>query len=398
MIYSVVFTLKNLKRAFMKFLNFTQNQFTSLRKVLVFLAPLLILSQCAQRSMIDDENKMISSESKRFDKSVFEIKESDEKPAWFDMKGEGIYKLGKPYKVNGTWYFPKEDGKYDEIGIASWYGPGFHQKITANGEYFDMDLVTAAHKTLPLPSVVRVTNLENGRSLLVRVNDRGPFVNDRIIDLSRKASELLGFIARGTAKVRVELMPEESLAVASYAQNQFVKNDLNAAQMPVASAGLVSVNQETGEPVKKEAQEVSQTFVDATTSSPEAYASENKDESLAGVVSALSDTKNTKVVTSEPVTQAGTQESIKKTVDDVSALSTYGKSYVQVGAFSSQQNAEKISSMLSSVGQATIEKLDRYGQSIYRVRFGPFDDAGEAQKVMDKILDVGHGDVHIVMD
>ena len=376
-------------------------------QTLLVLSALLLLSQCSQRSVIDDENRMISSESKRFDKSVFEIKESDEKPAWFDMKGEGIYKLGKPYKVNGIWYFPKEDAKYDEIGIASWYGPGFHQKITANGEYFDMDLVTAAHKTLPLPSVVRVTNLENGRSLLVRVNDRGPFVNDRIIDLSRKASELLGFIAKGTAKVRVELMPEESMAVASYAQNQFVKNDPNAPVMPTAKPGLVTVTDETAVTANDSATEESQTptIVDATTANPETYASENKDDSLAGVVSALSETKNTKVVTSEPVAKAPLTtpedkpvQSAAKAVEDVNAMNSYGKSYVQVGAFSSQQNAEKISSMLSSVGQANIEKLDRYGQTIYRVRFGPYDDAGKAQEIMDKILDVGHGDVHIVME
>ena len=91
-----------------------------------------------------------------------------------------------------------------QTGIASWYGPQFHGKRTANGEYFDQEELTAAHPTLPMPVLVRVTNLENGRSLVVRVNDRGPFVNGREIDLSRKAAELLGYDRKGTARVRVQ--------------------------------------------------------------------------------------------------------------------------------------------------------------------------------------------------
>src|SRR5579862_614679 len=88
--------------------------------------------------------------------------------------GKGIYKVGDPYQIKGVWYYPSEDFNYDETGIASWYGPDFHGKYTANGEVYDMTDVTAAHRTLPMPSVVRVTNLENGRSLILRINDRGP--------------------------------------------------------------------------------------------------------------------------------------------------------------------------------------------------------------------------------
>ncbi len=103
----------------------------------------------------------------------------------------GTYKVGKPYQIAGVWYYPKEDERYDATGIASWYGPQFHGKKTANGEKFDQEQLTAAHPTLPMPVLVRVTNLENGRTLVVRVNDRGPFVAGREIDLSRKAAELL---------------------------------------------------------------------------------------------------------------------------------------------------------------------------------------------------------------
>lgn len=127
----------------------------------------------------------------------------------FNTKGS-TYKVGKPYKVLGSWYYPEEDFGYSEVGIASWYGADFHAKYTANGEVYDMNTLTAAHKTLPLPSIVRVTNLENGRSLILRVNDRGPFVKDRIIDISKRGAQLLGFQNKGTAKVRVEVLKEES--------------------------------------------------------------------------------------------------------------------------------------------------------------------------------------------
>lgn len=111
---------------------------------------------------------------------------------------------GPPYQIEGRWYVPAHEPNYDEVGVASWYGPGFHAKASATGEEFDQDAFTAAHPTLPLPSLVRVTNLENGRSMVVRLNDRGPFVDDRIIDLSRATAQALGVIDKGTAKVRVQ--------------------------------------------------------------------------------------------------------------------------------------------------------------------------------------------------
>ena len=127
----------------------------------------------------------------------------------FSAKGSS-YKIGKPYKINGQWYYPAEDYDYSEVGTASWYGEDFHAKYTANGEIYNMNTLTAAHRTLPLPSIVRVTNLENGRSLVLRVNDRGPFAKNRIIDISKRGAQLLGFQNQGVAKVRVEIMAEES--------------------------------------------------------------------------------------------------------------------------------------------------------------------------------------------
>ena len=126
------------------------------------------------------------------------------------------YKVGKPYRINGNWYYPHVDYKYVEEGIASWYGPNFHGKTTANGAIFDMNKVSAAHRTLPLPSIVRVTNLENGRSLKVKVNDRGPYSKNRIIDVSRRTAQLLGFEKKGTALVRVEIVEQDSRQLAAF--------------------------------------------------------------------------------------------------------------------------------------------------------------------------------------
>lgn len=118
----------------------------------------------------------------------------------------GTYKIGTPYRIAGRWYVPREDAGYDRVGVASWYGPGFHGRKTANGEIFDQSALTAAHPTLPMPSLVEVTNLANGRRTVVRVNDRGPYAHDRIIDLSKAVAERLGFVHLGTARVRVRFV------------------------------------------------------------------------------------------------------------------------------------------------------------------------------------------------
>jgi peptidoglycan lytic transglycosylase len=119
-------------------------------------------------------------------------------------RGGGTYRVGKPYTVAGRVYVPEEDPNYRAEGMASWYGDDFHGRLTANGEVFDMTALTAAHPTLPIPSYARVTNVKNGKSLIVRVNDRGPYHGNRLIDVSNKAAELLEFKANGVARVRVE--------------------------------------------------------------------------------------------------------------------------------------------------------------------------------------------------
>jgi rare lipoprotein A len=133
---------------------------------------------------------------------------------------EAEQKVGRPYQVSGVWYVPTRENDYDETGVASWYGPGFHGRSTSNGERFDENLISAAHTTLPIPSYVEVRNLENGKTVVARLNDRGPFVDDRIIDMSRAAARELGFENQGTARVRVRYLgpaPTNGRAVAGNA-------------------------------------------------------------------------------------------------------------------------------------------------------------------------------------
>jgi peptidoglycan lytic transglycosylase len=126
-------------------------------------------------------------------------------------KGGGTYRVGKPYVVAGRVYVPEENVTYREEGLASWYGDDFHGRLTANGEVFDMSSLSAAHPTLPMPCYVRVTNLANGKSLIVRVNDRGPYHGNRVMDVSSRAAELLEFKSSGVARVRVEYVARAPL-------------------------------------------------------------------------------------------------------------------------------------------------------------------------------------------
>lgn len=136
-------------------------------------------------------------------------------------------KIGKPYKINGIWYYPKDDIAYSEVGEASWYGPGFHGKKTASGEIYNQNALTAAHRTLPLPSYVEVINLSNNRRVILKVNDRGPFAHGRIIDVSRRAAQLLGFQNKGVQKVRVRRTDRwgNPLVQTRQAPQQLVRHD-----------------------------------------------------------------------------------------------------------------------------------------------------------------------------
>ena len=167
------------------------------------LAAAMGLAAC-NNTAVKSERAHINNETK-FSSKEFGVKGSPRVTESKTVKkGGGRYQVGKPYKIRGKWYTPKEDPTYAAIGKASWYGPNFHGRLTANGEVYDQYHLSAAHPTLPLPSYVRVTNLTNDRSVVVRVNDRGPFAHNRIIDLSKKAAEMLDFKHAGVTNVRVE--------------------------------------------------------------------------------------------------------------------------------------------------------------------------------------------------
>ncbi|HNB26995.1 MAG TPA: septal ring lytic transglycosylase RlpA family protein, partial [Alphaproteobacteria bacterium] len=248
------------------------------------------------------------------------------------------YKIGKPYQVGGVWYYPKADYEYDETGIASWYGPGFDGKRTASGEIFDTNGLTAAHKTLPMPSMVRVTNLENGRSIAVRVNDRGPFEAGRVIDLSRRGAQLLGFIDKGTARVRVEIMAEESQVLAAAAS----KSGGDTLPPPPKAAPAGEVTAGGLEPIAGSKVSPGNTQQQAAPSAAPAGGS-----AVGQLELPQPDGKVTQVV-------------VKPT-----------NIYIQAGAFLRQANANQLGGQLKKYGAVRVAPVTVGAQRYYRVRIGP---------------------------
>ncbi len=264
----------------------------------------------------------------------------------------GIYKVGNPYTVLGQSYTPKEDYDYEEVGMASWYGDDFHNKRTANGETYDMRAVTAAHRTLPLPSIVRVTNLENGKSIIARVNDRGPYVKNRIIDLSEKGAELLGYKNKGTAKVKVEILEKESRAI-----KEAMLSPTNSSK----TYGNNTIPYSNTQTVSNTKYEIS-----TTTRRPLQYTSEIT----------LSSNANTNV-------------SIPSSTEE-------GPFFVQVGAFADYDKAKQMADNMKRFGNVTIYEAYLSKNGVYRVRLGAYQSKAEAMKILDRVLDYGHSDVTIV--
>ena len=253
----------------------------------------------------------------------------------------GIYKVGKPYKIAGEWYYPRENTKYDNIGIASWYGPKFQGRRTANGEIFDMNLLTAAHPTLPMPVMVQVTNLENGRSMKLRVNDRGPFKKNREIDLSRRAAEILGFKDKGTARVRVKYLHRAPL----YNQRgQLISGD------------------------------ESDSFVFDKPYTP----------------------TRDRYVSAAPITEVETKSLDGQDLPSKKSVLPKQKYYVQLGVFSRKDSAEALRQKLGQIGQVEVSELTSGGRQLYRVRVGPVNSRVDANILVDDILDYGHQDAFIL--
>jgi peptidoglycan lytic transglycosylase len=271
-----------------------------------------------------------------------------------------IYKVGTPYQIGGVWYYPAEDFSYEESGIASWYGEEFHGKYTANGEVFDRNSLTAAHRTLPMPSVVQVTNLENGRSLQLRVNDRGPFARGRIIDVSRRAAQLLGFEGTGTAKVRVRILVPESIQVASLARRNGAEDGANGETVAAVPRPVITAEALPGSALR----------IASSTTPPLP-----KGEANAPTVAVASGPPQVSVVPVKPT-----------------------RIYIQAGAFARAENALNLKSRLDAIGPAVVAAVRVNGVNLYRVRLGPVDNVEQADKLLDRIVGSGFNDARIVVD
>ncbi|WP_375609540.1 MULTISPECIES: septal ring lytic transglycosylase RlpA family protein [unclassified Bartonella] len=190
----------------------SKKKFTSIIKPTLQLFSMMVISQllascCAGQTAFLSIRDSYHNKPVDVNTSVLPKQVSNKKNQSEEKKRERAI-VGKPYQIKGKWYYPQNDPTYKRVGEASWYGSDFHGRLTANGEIYDMNLLTAAHPTMPLPSYARVTNLRNGSSIVVRVNDRGPFMKDRIIDLSRQAATILGYVDKGVADVKVEYIAE----------------------------------------------------------------------------------------------------------------------------------------------------------------------------------------------
>lgn len=289
----------------------------------------------------------------------------------------GAYKIGAPYKIDGVWYTPKEDFNHVETGVASWYGPGFHGKSTANGERYNQSDRTAAHRTLQMPSIVRVTNLSNGLSTVVRINDRGPFASNRVIDLSRTAAQELDVIRNGTARVRIEQLQAESLAVKDVAVNGGGPAEQNDALAQLAS----------GRRAPQQPQQVMATAQpDRATPSTQVQAG--------WPANSRSSAAEQEQATTAPGKSGPTITSLASTLPTPSG----GGFYVQTGSFSTAENAERQRGAVRSYGSSEISQASASGRDVYRVRLGPYTTSDAAGIVADRLKRSGYGDARVVGD
>lgn len=277
----------------------------------------------------------------------------------------GYYKVGNPYQIDGAWYYPATDWNYDKTGIASWYGPGFNRKYTANGERFNMNAVSGASPTLPMPSIVEVTNLDNGRSIQLRINDRGPYARNRILDVSRRAAQLLGFETAGTAHVRVRLLREATLQAQLLAQ----RNGGPGVEAPTQLAAA--------EPVAPVSTQTLTPPVAATAPAPTApppAASVDAAPAPRGPTSHLS------------------------LIAPAEAATSGSKMFIQAGAFSRLENAERLKDKLARFGTVNVDTVRLNGASVYRVRIGPIATTREADRTLSSVINSGVPQARLAFD
>lgn len=266
-------------------------------------------------------------------------------------KGGGTYSLGAPYQVAGVWYRPRENPSYDRVGIASWYGELFQGRRTANGEIYDMDRLSAASPTLPLPVYARVTNLENRRSIIVRVNDRGPYASDRIMDVSRRSAEALGFRERGTARVRVQYLGRAPL-----------NGDDSYERRYLASQGWAHVASNRAAPARPR--------------EPVAVSSIDQTPSLRW--------------------QASTRPQARFEPAPIQPAKRAGGVVIQAGSFRNEDNAERARSTLGAIAAVEVASIDGARGRFFRVRLGPFASEQDAAAALSRVTEAGYGGARIV--
>jgi rare lipoprotein A len=296
------------------------------------------------------------------------------------------YKVGKPYQVKGKWYYPKEESDYSKVGVASWYGQQFHGRLTANGEIFDMDRMSAAHTTLPLPSMVEVTNLENGRSVVVRVNDRGPFVGDRIIDMSREAARQLDFERQGTARVRVRYAGPAPLTASA---------PRTSTPQPDRVARAAPVRQETIKPGGGEPD--CDPISELLTSMEGAPALTSGAEELAIAEAGADDGTGRAEIPAADLSTSDPDDAVLVHQGSDAQTPPEAIYVIRVAALSRLDNIDALRAQLGDIGTLRMSRIEtESGAVFYRVNLGPFASIETAAEKLEAVRRAGYADASLV--
>ena len=297
-------------------------------------------------------------------------------------KGGGYYQVGKPYQIAGVWYQPREQPGYDRVGSASWYGELFHGRRTANGEIYDMDRLSAAHPTLPLPIYARVTNLNNGRTIVVRINDRGPYANDRIIDLSRHSAELLGFRNHGTATVRVKYLGRAPLNGDDSYERKYLASQ-SWVQFAAKGKSPNLVLSSVAEKESRPAENPENLALPWKAAVPRAGAGA-ADPAVAGW------TATTKTVEPTPPQTTGSIPRSAKAEAPADGL------VIQAGSFKNKDNADRARNVLAAIAPVDVTPIAVGEETYFRVRVGPVAAASEAKAALVKVTGAGYQGAKLV--
>ena len=314
--------------------------------------------------------------------------------------GHPSYKVGAPYQINGVWYYPKVDYNYDETGVASWYGEAFDQQVTANGEVFDLNELTAAHRTLPLPSIVEVTNLQNGRKMTLRVNDRGPYAQNRILDVSRRAAQLLGFERSGTTPVHVRILKDDSIRVAEAAKRGST-GDVVLAAAAVGAAVPPSPTTATAAPAARPPPGPSIAVAELAPPAP-SRPPEPMPAATAPVAEPSPPRRSWLIASAEAETLAPRprQPAPLPAAQPDRVTTPLGSSriFIQAGAFAVPENVQRARTRFSALANVEVTNISVHGNPLYRVRLGPVASVEEADRLLSRLVGGGYPDAHIVKE